>query len=123
MSMTKEELYLKERVGQKNPFRTPEGYFDQFTTNIMNQLPDSAPHVELHTTDGQPVAKKVKMPLRHWFYVAACVAALVVTAFSFHFHEVANSQQPVAVSESYIDEAADYAMLDNMDIYQLLAEE
>ena len=24
--MTNEELYLKERVGQKNPFRTPEGY-------------------------------------------------------------------------------------------------
>ena len=75
--MTNEELYLKERVGQKNPFRTPEGY----------------------------------------------VAALVVTAFSFHFHEVSNSQQQAAVSESYIDEAADYAMLDNMDIYQLLAEE
>jgi hypothetical protein len=29
----------------------------------------------------------------------------------------------MAVTESYIDEAADYAMLDNMDIYQLLAEE
>ena len=46
-----------------------------------------------------------------------------MTAFSFHFHEVSNVQQHVAVSETYIDEAADYAMLDNMDIYQLLAEE
>ena len=69
--MTNEEKYLKERVGQENPFRTPEGYFDQFTAN--------------HTVD--------------------------------------DSQQQVAVTESYIDEAADYAMLDNMDIYQLLAEE
>ena len=34
-----------------------------------------------------------------------------------------NEQQQVAVSESYIDEAVDYAMLDNADIYQLLAEE
>ena len=117
MSMTNEELYIKERVGQKNPFRTPEGYFDQFTANIMAQLPERQP------MESKPVAKKVAMPIRHWFYAAACVAALVVTAFSFHFHEVSNVQQHVAVSETYIDEAADYAMLDNMDIYQLLAEE
>ena len=120
MSMTNEEKYLRERVGQKNPFRTPEGYFDQFTANVMAQLPERS----LKVADQQPVAKKVAMPLRHWFYAAACVAALLVTAFSFHFHEVDKGQpQQVAVSESYIDEAADYAMLDNMDIYQLLAEE
>jgi len=112
MSMTNEEKYLRERVGQENPFRTPEGYFDQFTANIMAQLPDKA-----------PVAKKVAMPLRHWFYAAACVAALVVMAFSFHFHAASDTPQQVAVSENYIDEAADYAMLDNSDIYQLLAEE
>ncbi len=51
------------------------------------------------------------------------MAALLVTAFSFHFHQGDDSQQQMAVTESYIDEAADYAMLDNMDIYQLLAEE
>ena len=116
MSMTNEELYLKERVGQKNPFRTPEGYFDQFTANIMAQLPERQP------MESKPVAKKVAMPIRHWFYAAACVAALVVTAVSFHFHEV-DAPRQVAASERYIDEAADYAMLDNMDIYQLLAEE
>ena len=121
MSMTNEEKYLKERVGQENPFRTPEGYFDQFTANIMAQLPDKAPRVDAESQ--QPVAKKVAMPFRHWFYAAACVAALVVTAVTFHFHEVDAPQQQMAVSESYIDEAADYAMLDNMDIYQLLAEE
>lgn len=119
MSMTNEEKYLMERVGQKNPFRTPEGYFDQFTANVMAQLPERTLKVEPQ----QPVAKKVAMPIRHWFYAAACVAALLVTAFSFHFHEVDKGQPQVAVSESYIDEAADYAMLDNMDIYQLLAEE
>ena len=106
MSMTNEEKYLKERVGQENPFRTPEGYFDQFTANIMAQLPDRQP------VESKPVAKKVSMPIRHWFYAAACVAALVVTAFSFHFHTVDDSQQQVAVTESYIDEAADYMMLD-----------
>ena len=37
--MTNEEKYLKERVGQENPFRTPEGYFDQFTANGFMLLP------------------------------------------------------------------------------------
>ena len=115
--MTNEELYLKERVGQKNPFRTPEGYFDQFTGNIMAQLTERQP------MESKSVAKKVAMPIRHWFYAAACVAALLVTAFSFHFHNTTDNQQQVAFSETYIDEAADYAMLDNTDIYQLLAEE
>ena len=53
MSMTNEEKYLKERVGQENPFRTPEGYFDQFTANIMAQLPDRQP------VESKPVAKIV----------------------------------------------------------------
>ena len=121
--MTNDELYLKERVGQKNPFHTPEGYFDQFTANIMAQLPEQTSHAHRQVVDQHFVAKKVTMPVRHWFYAAACVAALVATAFSFHFHEQADGQQQTVVSETYMDEAADYAMLDNMDIYQLLAEE
>ena len=85
--MTNEEKYLKERVGQENPFRTPEGYFDQFTANIMAQLPERQP------MESKSVTKKVAMPIRHWFYAAACVAALLVTAFSFHFHQGDDSQQ------------------------------
>jgi hypothetical protein len=83
----------------------------------MAQLPERQP------MESKSVAKKVAMPIRHWFYAAACVAALLVTAFSFHFHNTTDNQQQVAFSETYIDEAADYAMLDNTDIYQLLAEE
>ena len=111
MSMTNEEKYLRERVGQKNHFRTPDGYFDQFATRMMAQLPEQA-----------PVARRISISARRWLYAAACVAALVVLGVSFLFHQE-DQQQQVAVSESYIDEAVDYAMLDNADIYQLLAEE
>ena len=40
--MTNEEKYLKERVGQENPFRTPEGYFDQFTANRASTYGEQA---------------------------------------------------------------------------------
>ena len=114
MSMTNEEKYLRERVGQKNHFRTPDGYFDQFATRMMAQLPEQ-----------QPVARKVSIAVRRWLYAAACVAVLVVVGLSFHFNQQQSAEQTqqMAVSDSYIEEAADYAMLDNADIYQLLAEE
>ena len=113
MSITNEEKYLRERVGQKNHFRTPDGYFDQFATRMMAQLPEQ-----------QPVARTVSITVRRWLYAAACVAVLVVVGLSFLFQQQSPDEtQQMAVSDSYIEEAADYAMLDNADIYQLLAEE
>ena len=37
--MGKEDLILK-KVGTKNPFNVPDGYFDNFTKELMNQLPE-----------------------------------------------------------------------------------
>ena len=36
----REEDILKEKYGTENPFKVPEGYFEQFTANLMNQLPE-----------------------------------------------------------------------------------
>ena len=36
----KEDSVLKEKIGTKNPFRTPEGYFDTFSERIMQQIFD-----------------------------------------------------------------------------------
>lgn len=35
-----DELYLKQKVGNRNPFRVPEGYFEQLTEQVMNNLPE-----------------------------------------------------------------------------------
>ena len=37
--MMNEELYIKSRMGDKNPFRVPEGYFDNFAADLMQKLP------------------------------------------------------------------------------------
>lgn len=109
-----EEKYIKEKFGQQNPFRVPEGYFDQLTERVMNQLPESRHESRV-------------VRLRSWFYAAACVAALAVTGLTYHFHQQAEEQAMVAsvdtnTDNTYIDEAADYAMLDNTEIYACLAE-
>lgn len=38
--MIEEEKHLRETVGTRNAFRVPEGYFEQFTAQVMEQLPE-----------------------------------------------------------------------------------
>ena len=105
--MTNEELYLRNKVGQGNPFKVPEGYFEQLTSQVMNQLPE----------------KKGR-----WLYAAACVAAIAVLGLTFMFNNrQAVEQQSLtasvsAVERDYMDEAADYALIDNAEIYACLSE-
>ena len=38
-----EEKYIQEKVGNRNPFRVPEGYFDHFADQVMATLPEREP--------------------------------------------------------------------------------
>jgi len=113
--MENEEKYIRERVGQDNPFRVPEGYFEQLTDQVMSQLPNRQQKPRL-------------LQLRTWYYAAACVVLLGVMGATFYFHQGENEQQQIAVStetnteNTYIDEVADYAMIDNAEIYACLAD-
>jgi hypothetical protein len=108
-----EENYLRERMSKKNPFQVPEGYFEDFATQVMANLP----------------AREQKMTVNHralrpWMYAAACLL-VAVFCVAFYFSRVqpeSPEMSQMAVSESYMDEAADYAMIDNTDIYAYLAE-
>lgn len=55
-----EEKYLEERLTKHNPFQVPEGYFDSFAEQVMNQLPER-----------QQEARRVL--LRPWMY-AICLS-------------------------------------------------
>jgi hypothetical protein len=113
-----EEKYIEERVGRRNPYKVPEGYFDAFTSQLMQQFPE------------RPVkARQVRMR-RPLYLAAACLAALLISgvAWMFFSQPEAQSQAPVQIAaqqesvEESIDEAADYMMLDNHEIYALLSE-
>ena len=41
--MKNEELYIKSRMGNTNPFVVPDGYFDNLAAEVMNKLPEQ-PH-------------------------------------------------------------------------------
>lgn len=112
--MNEEQLIRSHLDPHKNPFRVPEGYFDNFASELMKKLPEE-----------KPAAKRIS--LRPWMYAAACAfVAILTTAVFFSAPDSTESQQPVAVTSSVaaandsFDEAADYAMLDNQDIYACL---
>ena len=128
--MNYEEKEIKERFGQVNPFRVPDGYFDQLTERVMSQLPEreqTAEHVSLSSS--RPKSRLVA--LRPWMYAAACTVAAVFMGVALYFHQTKEEQTlanadvnaSVANTESqYIDEYADYVMLDNAEIYAYLAD-
>ena len=112
--MMNEELYLKSRMGNKNPFSVPEGYFDNFAVEMMRNLPE------------QPQQSKF-VRLRPLMYAAACLLVAILTATIFFFPPE-NTVEPniAAVStttDTYVEDVADYVMADNIDIYACLASE
>ena len=116
-----EEKYIEELVGKRNPFVVPEGYFEQLTDQVMQSLPERRPR-----------AKTVW--LRPVLYAAASVCALFVCATVWLSWPKSSQQEQKSVAEAvqavqmqqpdetFFDEAADYMMLDNQDIYAYLSD-
>ena len=123
--MMNEEEYLKSKVGNRNPFTVPEGYFEQLAQQVMDRIPAV-------TQELKPAPKKtVFRQLRPWLYAAACVCVGVFTAGVLFNSQNDNSKELEQMatleqeninyySDNYIDEEADYAMFDNQEIYACL---
>ena len=122
----KEEKYLIEKVGRENPFRVPEGYFDTLTSQIMAQVDAEGVEARDIKTGKEKRAKTVW--LRPVLYAAASVCALFISVVAYQNYSeqgvAAPAQNVVAnnqtMTDDYFDEAADYVMLDNQDIYACL---
>lgn len=123
--MMDNERFLKNRLSKDSPFRIPEGYFDDFASQLMDKLPEQAP-VSLHLTHVR------KLRWKAWACAAACVLAGIfggVLFFSQMDKRNLNNAESgtVAHSSAFFDEvydetAADYAMIDNADIYVYLTD-
>ena len=116
-----EEKYIEEKVGRRNPFQVPEGYFDHLADQVMASLPERQPVADA------PKARRVT--LRPLYYAAAAVCAFVISVVVWQSFPETSQPMPVQASVSSQDlsdddfeEAADYLMLDNYDIYACLTE-
>lgn len=118
--MIKEEKYLVDRFGKKQPFSVPEGYFDQFASQFMEQLPEREEEAVVVRLDSHSRWSTI----RRWS-VAACLAVALAGVGMWAFQGESSKATGAAdagqfASSNYntaIDQAADYAMMDNGDIY------
>ena len=119
-----EEDYLNSKMGKRNPFTVPEGYFEQLTSQVMQKMPEAK-------AEKPALIKR----LRPWLYAAACVCVgvfIAAVAFNNNNEEV-RKQMRIATAEqksvesyysdSYYEDEANYAMVDNQDIYAYLLAE
>ena len=138
-----EEKYIREKMGTRNPFTVPDGYFDQLAQQIIDRLPADGQTQEAASTTtgvGKNVSGELQSPvspsprpaivryLRPLLYAAACAALAIVVGTVYRNTATADSEQLVAhqqeivttYSDTYMEDMADYAMLDNEEIYASL---
>lgn len=123
--MVKEDKYIENQFGKVQPFKAPQGYLDNFANQFMAQLPDQA-------------AKIVKTQHAVWFRMrpimiaAAGVLAVALTATIYFAKPFVSQQEQVfttdqqtesSMSDGAVEETAFYSMIDNGDIYAILADE
>lgn len=59
-----------DKLKERNPFRVPEGYFENFTETMMNRLPEKPVEV--------PKMISVYDRVKPWLYMAAAFAGLIL---------------------------------------------
>ncbi len=119
----KEEELLRQAVGDKQPFKVPEGYFDSLSGRITGPLPAC----ELRMTSGTANRKRRLRLLA----AAACMCGVLCVGSAYYMSRDAGAvadatnvkAQYMYNEDTYIEEVADYAMLDNQDLYSYLSGE
>ncbi|MDY5813565.1 MAG: hypothetical protein SPJ97_03445 [Bacteroides sp.] len=115
--MNEEEKKLKKLIGKENPFILPEGYFDRFSAELMNNLPEQEPFPE--------PAPRRGINWKPYLYMAAMFAgaALIIRIA----REPATVQESSSVADTeteqlLINTSVDGAMLDDYSLYVYLSD-
>lgn len=123
--MVKEDKYIENRFGKVQPFKAPQGYLDNFADQFMAHLPNQAAKTE-------KTQHAVWFRMRPAMIAAASVLAVALTATVYFAKPFAGQQEQVfttdqqsesSMSDGSVEETAFYSMIDNGDIYAILADE
>lgn len=108
-------------MGTESPFRVPEGYFENLTSEVMKQLPEK-----------ETPAVLLKEPtrwqkIRPWLYMTAMFigAALIIRIASSDGKPAVNTvaSEDTDVEEiEYINTVLDNSMMDDYSLYVYLAD-
>ena len=118
--MGKEDNILR-KVGTSNPFRVPNHYFENFTQELMNKLPEKEPTPLLE----EPTLWERVKP---WIYMAAMFCGIMLSVRVF-VGEPRKEELPMigqAEAGNLPDEdweiMIDHIMMDDYTLYQYLTD-
>ncbi len=110
--MNEDDTIRKLTEGRDNPFRVPDGYFDDFTGRLLSRLPEPKP--------------KPHIIAYAWRYAAVLLVALGIGLTVFlttrDDYALAESEQAEQYHEDYINDVLDYALISNSNIEIYLTE-
>jgi len=126
-----EENKLRQHIGKNEPFKVPEGYFDNFAARMQSRIAE--------LPQAQKPTKRVHLVPKAWFAAAASVVIVASVGLSIMLPkmksnkaEAGNSEKVELASatqvnaqtleESYYYDELDYAMIDNNEIAYYLTE-
>jgi hypothetical protein len=114
----KKELDNRERLKGDHPFKTPEGYFENFSSLMMSRLPEKKYE--------QPPKVTMMERIRPWLYMAAVFAGLGLF-FKAIIGNDSSSSIPFATHQAEVDadyleylesQYATYILAEEMEIYE-----
>jgi len=115
-----EEKNILKKVGTKNPFTVPEGYFENFTQDLMSKLPEK----ESYLPKSEPTLWQRVKP---WIYMTAMFVGIMLSVKIF-IGEPRKDEFPItqAEAEHLTDEEweiiASRTMIIDYDLYEFLTE-
>ena len=100
----KEDKDLLKKYGKKNPFTVPEGYFQDFSEKLMEQLPEKEvmPEPEIRMWDR----------IKPWVYMEQPSSQSTDM-------EIGNYTE---IPDEYLDPIVNQTMMDDYELYQYLTE-
>ena len=118
--MGKEDNILM-KVGTQNPFRVPENYFEDFTQELMNKLPEKEPMQHL----SEPTLWQRVKP---WVYMTAMFVGIMLSVRIF-VGEPQKEKFPISLAEAAMLSTEEWETLirrtsvDDYALYELLLTE
>ena len=123
--MDENEKWVRSHYVNGNPFSVPEGFFENLSDSIMGILPEQKTHVV--SMDNNSWKKKIAAAVAVAASVAVVISESLTGGFSLGTAKLAqggsvdDSEQAFSTEYTVVDEMANYAMLDNVDMYAYVA--
>ena len=116
----KEEDELLRKCGTKNPFTVPEGYFENFSKELMEKLP------EKEISLSEPVITTWQR-VKPWIYMTAMFCGLMLSVRVFvgrpkQDTPIFTAAEAAEFSDEYIETIMEHSMMDDYTLYQYLTE-